>query len=162
MLAFNPRLNEDNISNVNFDDPEFYSHLTDSSYKNHRKVLNFILSLAICHTIICEEKNDKINYSASSPDELALVNAARFFGYVFVGRDENSNIKIRFPDGSIHIYKLLNVLEFNSSRKRMSVIISDDEGRIKLICKGADSIIAERLFNNKDNKEIFEQTDKYL
>lgn len=35
-------------------------------------------------------------------------------------------------------YKLLNLLEFNSSRKRMSVIVSDEDGQIFLLCKGAD------------------------
>lgn len=62
-------------------------------------------------------------YNASSPDELALVMAAKFFGYAFVGRDEDSNMIIRLPNGKKSQYKLLNVLEFNSSRKRMSVIV---------------------------------------
>ena len=35
-------------------------------------------------------------------------------------------------------YKLLNVLEFNSTRKRMSVIVKDEEGKILLLSKGAD------------------------
>lgn len=36
------------------------------------------------------------------------------------------------------VYQLLNVLEFNSSRKRMSVIVRDEDGKILLLCKGAD------------------------
>ena len=39
------------------------------------------------------------------------------------------------------MYKLLNILEFNSSRKRMSVIVKDEEGRIFLLCKGADRFV---------------------
>lgn len=35
-------------------------------------------------------------------------------------------------------YKLLNLLEFNSSRKRMSVIVRDEDDDIFLFCKGAD------------------------
>jgi P-type E1-E2 ATPase len=42
-------------------------------------------------------------------------------------------------------YELLHVIEFNSDRKRMSVIVRDPEGQVVLMCKGADSIIAERL-----------------
>ncbi|CAJ1975320.1 unnamed protein product [Sphenostylis stenocarpa] len=45
-------------------------------------------------------------------------------------------------------YKLLNVLEFSSSRKRMSVIVKDEEGRIFLLSKGADSVMFERLAKN--------------
>jgi phospholipid-transporting ATPase len=37
------------------------------------------------------------------------------------------------------------VLEFNSDRKRLSVIIKDKLGRIKLYCKGADNVIVPRI-----------------
>lgn len=55
---------------------------------------DFITILAICHTIIIDEKNGKMVYNASSPDELALTNAARHFGIVFEERDEDNNIVI--------------------------------------------------------------------
>jgi len=42
-------------------------------------------------------------------------------------------------------YKLLNVIEFDSTRKRMSVIVRTQENKIMMICKGADSIIEKRL-----------------
>ena len=45
-------------------------------------------------------------------------------------------------------YKLLHVIEFNSDRKRMSVIVRDKENRVLVICKGADSIISARLAPN--------------
>jgi magnesium-transporting ATPase (P-type) len=48
--------------------------------------------LACCHTIIIDQK--KGTYNSSSPDELALVNAAKQFGYEFIDRDENDNIVI--------------------------------------------------------------------
>jgi magnesium-transporting ATPase (P-type) len=48
--------------------------------------------LGVCHTIIVEEKNNEIIYNASSPDELALVNAAKYFGYQFLGRDDENNL----------------------------------------------------------------------
>lgn len=43
-------------------------------------------------------------------------------------------------------YKLLNLLEFCSARKRMSVIVSNEEGQIFLLCKGADKYVF--FFNN--------------
>ena len=42
-------------------------------------------------------------------------------------------------------YKLLNVIEFDSARKRMTVVVRTDEDKILVICKGADSIIEKRL-----------------
>jgi phospholipid-transporting ATPase len=40
---------------------------------------------------------------------------------------------------------LLNSFEFDSTRKRMSVIIRDSDGLIKVLIKGADNIIKARL-----------------
>lgn len=45
--------------------------------------LNFFKLLALCHTVMPEEKDGKIIYQAQSPDENALVSAARTFGFVF-------------------------------------------------------------------------------
>lgn len=43
------------------------------------------------------------------------------------------------------VYKLLNVLEFNSARKRMSVIVENEEGKTVLLCKGADRFVISHL-----------------
>ena len=44
----------------------------------------------------------------------------------------------------------------------MSVIIKFPDGKIKLICKGADNVISERLKRTSLNKDIFLQTDYFL
>lgn len=51
-------------------------------------------------------------------------------------------------------FKLLNILEFNSTRKRMSVIVQDDRGQIILMCKGADSIILDLLSERSRKSEL--------
>lgn len=85
-------------------------------------------------------------YNASSPDELALTNAARHFGITFEERDEDSNMIIRNSlTGQVSKYELLNVIEFTSTRKRMSVVVRTPEGKILIMTKGADSIIIPRL-----------------
>lgn len=48
-------------------------------------------------------------------------------------------------NGKDQEYQILNILEFNSTRKRMSVVIRTPDGKIKLYCKGADTVIYERL-----------------
>lgn len=45
-------------------------------------------------------------------------------------------------------FQVLNVCEFNSTRKRMSAVIRGPDGKIKLYCKGADTVILERLAEN--------------
>jgi len=104
----------------------------------------FVFSLALCHSIIVENKNDKIEYNASSPDELALVNAAKYFGVEFTERTDDNFIVIKYRDEEFR-FKLLHIFEFNSDRKRMSVVIKDEKGFIRLISKGADSVILPRL-----------------
>ncbi len=46
--------------------------------------------LALCHTVLPSkesEGSDKLVYNAQSPDEAALVSAAKNFGFVFKDRD---------------------------------------------------------------------------
>ena len=61
-------------------------------------------------------------------------------------------------------YELLNTLEFDSTRKRMSVIVRDLQTQeIRLICKGADSIIKERLdLTDSANSAFMDTTQKYV
>jgi magnesium-transporting ATPase (P-type) len=47
-------------------------------------IKHFFTVLALCHTVMTEEKNGKIIYQAQSPDENALVSAARSFGFAFL------------------------------------------------------------------------------
>lgn len=47
--------------------------------------------------------------------------------------------------GSSYEFQILNICEFNSTRKRMSTVVRCPDGKIKLFCKGADTVILERL-----------------
>lgn len=61
-----------------------------------------------------------LNYQAASPDEGALVTAARNFGFAFLSRTQNT---ITISEmGTERTYDVLGILDFNSDRKRMSVI----------------------------------------
>lgn len=83
----------------------------------------------MCHTIIVDMKDGQITYNASSPDELALTNAARHFGITFKDRDENNNMIIENKFTMMdEVYELLHVIEFTSARKRMSVIVRGPDG----------------------------------
>ena len=122
---------------------------------------NFINILALAHTIIAEDKNGVLFYNASSPDELALTNAARHFGLTFTERDEDNNMVIhnKFTNKSAK-YRLLNVIEFTSARKRMSIIVKGPDGKIIIMTKGADSHIIPRLAEGQD--VLIKTTERYL
>ncbi|XP_042409117.1 probable phospholipid-transporting ATPase 4 isoform X1 [Zingiber officinale] len=114
----------------------------------------FFRILAICHTAIPEsnEKTGGFTYEAESPDEAAFLVAAREFGLEFCKRTQSS-VFVRekyssFEDPIEREFKILNLMEFNSKRKRMSIIVRDETGQIILLCKGADSVILDRLSKN--------------
>ena len=54
-------------------------------------------------------------------------------------------------------------MEFNSDRKRMSIIVRDPaDGHIKMFTKGADSIIKARLDDNQLDKKMWADIDTFL
>ncbi|CAM1507873.1 Fc.00g047210.m01.CDS01 [Cosmosporella sp. VM-42] len=114
-----------------------------------KKAKHFLLCIALCHTCLPETKDDgKIEFQAASPDELALVEAARDLGYLLIDRPAQS-IKLETQDANGNLqtetYQVLDVIEFSSKRKRMSIVIRMPDGRICVFCKGADNVIMSRL-----------------
>ncbi|GAA6021480.1 hypothetical protein JCM11491_006510 [Sporobolomyces phaffii] len=128
----------------------------------HDRLVDFWTALALCHTVLAErgeDDHDLIDYKAESPDEAALVSAARDVGFVFLNRS-NSALEIEVL-GQPKTYVPLRTLAFNSSRKRMSSIVRCPDGRILLICKGADSVIYQRLRSDHD-PEVVSTTSQQL
>lgn len=124
----------------------------------------------------------RLEYQAQSPDESALVSAARNFGFVFKYRTPNSitidvqgRTEVCFSFFRIcrfafltqffccisilQEYELLSILDFNNVRKRMSVILRRNN-RIVLYCKGADNVIYDRLSSSQ--LDIKTRTQEHL
>lgn len=116
-----------------------------NGHASSREIKEFLTMMAVCHTVIPDkdEETGELKYQASSPDEAAIVNGAVTLGYKFTIRRPKSVTIEAF--GIPEEYEILNVLEFNSTRKRMTVITRLPDGRIKLFCKGADTVILARL-----------------
>jgi phospholipid-translocating ATPase len=121
-----------------------------------------MLALALCHSVITERTPGdppRIEFKAQSPDEAALVATARDCGFTVTGRS-NDGIIVNYL-GEEREYQVLNILEFNSTRKRMSSIVRMPDGRIMLYCKGADSIIYSRL-KKGEQPELRRTTAEHL
>ncbi|XP_019867395.1 probable phospholipid-transporting ATPase IM isoform X2 [Aethina tumida] len=141
-------------------EPEFKFYdgkLLEAVKRKDPEVFSFFRLLALCHTVMSEVQDGKLEYQAQSPDEAALVSAARNFGFVFKERSPNS-ITIEVM-GQKEVYELLCILDFNNVRKRMSVILRKD-GKLRLYCKGADNVIYERLKDGND--DVKNKTQEHL
>ncbi|XP_044216664.1 phospholipid-transporting ATPase IF [Thunnus albacares] len=120
--------------------------------------LLFLKAVSLCHTVqISYDQPDclvgggdpfshangfssnHMEYYASSPDEKALVEAAKRIGVAFTCcSGDTMEIK---TFGKSEKYKLLHVLEFDADRRRMSVILQNPSGGKVLFTKGAESAI---------------------
>ncbi|RHY37138.1 hypothetical protein DYB34_008787 [Aphanomyces astaci] len=138
-----------------------WASLYDSCGQHPRvrqRQLDFWLCLALCHSVAPETDDDDptnfmaIRYQASSPDEGAMVAAARQMGcvrwfhlIVFKGRSASSVVVWNRLTQTDETYRVLNVLEFHSARRRMSIVVRGPDGRLRLFAKGADAAILKRL-----------------
>ncbi|XP_068622794.1 probable phospholipid-transporting ATPase IM isoform X2 [Battus philenor] len=166
ILQVTSQLNSRNTEPLDFSfnpeyEPEFKffdATLLEAVRRGDQNVHDFFRLLALCHTVMPEQKNGRLEYQAQSPDEAALVSAARNFGFVFRERSPNS-ITIEVM-GKTEVYELLCILDFNNVRKRMSVILRKD-GEIRLYTKGADNVIYDRL-KSECQQEVRSKTQEHL
>ncbi|KAF1781160.1 P-type ATPase, N-terminal [Phytophthora cactorum] len=136
--------------NVNFLDPAGDLE-RDNDARLHpeqaARIHDFFVHLAVCHSVVREtlsENDAGTGFSASSPDELALVSGANYFGYSFLAR-RNGEVAISVPGKREEVvYELLEMVDFTSTRKRMSVVVRTPDKRVMLLTKGADSVIFPR------------------
>jgi phospholipid-translocating ATPase len=159
-LHDNPYLHDDELT---FVAPDFISDLAGATGPEQQQAnAEFMLALALCHTVISETipgDPPRIEFKAQSPDEAALVATARDVGYTVLG-NSTDGIRLNIM-GEDRTFKVLNTLEFNSTRKRMSAIIRMPDNKIILYCKGADSIIYSRL-KRGEQSELRRTTAEHL
>ncbi|DBA05055.1 TPA: hypothetical protein N0F65_000743 [Lagenidium giganteum] len=167
--------------NVNFRDRRIWEDMKRGD-DQAEKISEFFTHLALCHGVLIERMDaipegmtePPIQYSASSPDEQALVCGAKYFGYEFINREPGSLV-LKTPSGERVQYDVLEVFEFDSNRKRMSVVVQkrktdrellqmtgDDEDDILFLCKGADSVLFPRIAGSATNDAILSSTQTHL
>jgi phospholipid-translocating ATPase len=159
-LHNNPYLHDEDLT---FIAPDFVTDLAGANGPEQQRANEqFMLALALCHTVISETvpgDPPKIEFKAQSPDEAALVATARDCGFTVLGTTSDG-IRLNVL-GEDREYTVLNQLEFNSTRKRMSAIIRMPDNTIVLFCKGADSIIYSRL-RKGEQSELRRETAEHL
>ncbi|XP_054875983.1 phospholipid-transporting ATPase VA isoform X2 [Poeciliopsis prolifica] len=114
-------------------------------------------------------EKEELRYEAESPDEAALVYAARAYKCSLVGRLPDQ-VTVELPHLGKLTFELLHTLGFDSTRKRMSVVVRHPlTDQITVYTKGADSVIMNLIktpdtgnTKGKRQKKIFCRTQNYL
>ncbi|RLN50394.1 hypothetical protein BBJ29_000922 [Phytophthora kernoviae] len=166
------------IPYVNFEDVRLLNALerpVSDETGNHEA--EFFLHLSLCQTVIPEpvEGSSEVRFSASSPDEQALVSGAKFFGFSFESRGLGiARVRVKRPElirryasgvtgsNALLEFKILDVLEFTSDRKRMSVVVQYPNGEYWVLTKGADNVIYPMLNKSKSDPEMLKETMRHL
>lgn len=107
-------------------------------------------------------RSEEVCYEAHSPDEAALIHAAKAYGFTMVERTPRY-VTVKLPNETLLKFEVLDVLTFDSTRRRMSIIVRHPHtNEIIMYTKGADSAVMEKLGNVFSGEhEIFSQI-KYI
>ncbi|MED6211735.1 Alanine--tRNA ligase [Stylosanthes scabra] len=130
-----------------------------------KQIYDFFLALAGCNTIVplLVDTSDPtvklIDYQGESPDEQALAYAAAAYGFMLIERT-SGHIVIDIH-GKRHRFNVLGLHEFDSDRKRMSVILGYTDNSVKLFVKGADTSMLS-VIDKSLNTEILRATETHL
>jgi len=89
-----PDLAPEDMVHVNFEDPDYFNNVHDPNHESYYKAREVLIFLACCHTIVVENKYGQKILNSSSPDELALVQGAKYLGFNFLDRDKDNNILV--------------------------------------------------------------------
>lgn len=108
--------------------------------------------MSLCNDVLFDAADPR-KLSTSSPDELALVNFAKFSGFKILNKTHDGEVTLEYRNQE-KVYKILNVLAFNSQRKRMSVIVEDQNKNISIYSKGADSVMIPRMMPDSQIEDL--------
>ncbi|KAI3669168.1 hypothetical protein L6452_40394 [Arctium lappa] len=130
-----------------------------------KEIYDFFLALAACNTIVpivvnTSDPTEKlIDYQGESPDEQALVYAAAAYGFMLIERT-SGHIVIDIQ-GERQRFNVLGMHEFDSDRKRMSVILGYPDSTVKVFVKGADTTMF-KVIDKSLNLDVVKATETHL
>nr|XP_019706336.1 phospholipid-transporting ATPase 1 isoform X1 [Elaeis guineensis] len=147
-------------------DPELLDVLSGGKgAEKANRARDFFLALATCNTIVPivigtpDPATKLVDYQGESPDEQALVYAAAAYGFMLIER--TSGHIIIDVLGERQRFDVLGLHEFDSDRKRMSVIIGCPDKTVKLFVKGADNSMFG-VIESSINLDIIHATETHL
>lgn len=145
-----------------------YDREMGSRGTQRNNILNFFRVLSICHdaeiTAVADQfvsgkggNNTVDTLSAMNSDDEALIHAADYFGYRFMGRDDNRVRILNKAQNKIEEMEVLQMFSFTSRSQRMGVVFRETNGRVVLVVKGAESAIMP-LLSISDQMDLIQAT----
>ena len=108
-----------------------------------------VLTLAVCHNVTPTYDSGDLEYQASSPDEIAIVQFTQAMGLALVSRDRHGLALRHGATGKIQKFDILQTFPFSSDTKRMGIVVRDvASGQIWFMEKGADTVMAKIVEKN--------------
>ncbi|KAI5440864.1 hypothetical protein KIW84_010357 [Lathyrus oleraceus] len=141
------------------------NHNSEHEYTSIKRIYEFFLALATCNTIVplvvdTPDPDVKLlDYQGESPDEQALAYAAAAYGFMLIERT-SGHIVIDIHGERLK-FNVLGLHEFDSDRKRMSVILGYPDNSVKLFVKGADTTMFS-IIDKSYNMDLIKSTETHL
>lgn len=112
-----------------------------------KAVGEFVIALALCHNVTPTiDENRAIEYQASSPDEIAILEWTHSVGLSLLSRSTTELVLALDESDIILRFEILAIFPFTSERKRMGILIRDLQSNdIMFYLKGADSVMIPRI-----------------
>ena len=154
-------LEEEKEETINSEDEDFFSNMLA---ENNIDLTNSMESKSSKEQLLKETKSkilqrrneenikylaDNIKFEGPSPDEISLLTGCKDICKFFFTGADSKRVVIQTPNQKFEVEKLITN-EFESDRKMMSVLVRHN-GKLILMCKGADNSILSRL-----NKNVYE------
>jgi len=113
------------------------------------RVKDAVFALAVCHNVTptLDDESSTIQYQASSPDEIAIVQWSAAVGLKLIHRDRQT-LKLETADGDTMRFDILKMFPFTSESKRMGIVVRTDNGEIWFFMKGADTVMRKLVVAN--------------
>jgi phospholipid-translocating P-type ATPase (flippase) len=160
--------------------PRFLTSTSSSkSIEAEQEILkDFLRVLTVCNNVmLMPDDHGVLNITdlvsieaalqAESADEVALVLAAALYSRIYLTARSNTSATIKGlnsmklnDDNDSETWEILAVNEFESDRKRMSILVRCNHRHL-LLCKGADSSMFTNCEMSAYTKSILEQTERF-
>src|SRR5277367_6382811 len=113
------------------------------------RVKDAVFALAVCHNVTptLDEDSGTVQFQASSPDEVAIVQWCGLVGLHLIHRDRHT-LRLKLAEGNELSYNILKIFPFTSESKRMGIVVRADNGEIWFFMKGADTVMQKLVIAN--------------